>query len=121
MTARVVSATGNAAAWSAVTRELVKLVSSKRLHVPPGARGVRTTLSIVAERALPAGEKRISAPGAVPDDVPQAEPVCDGEGLARRCAGGMPLGTTQTIGDLSNIGARRSRIVHVRVLGETTL
>jgi len=121
ITARVVSATGNAAAWNGVARELVRLVSSKRLHVPPGARGVRTTLSIVAEKALPAGEKRISAPGAVPDDVPQAEPVCDGEGLARRCVGGMPLGTTQTIGDLSNIGARRSRIVHVRVLGETTL
>jgi hypothetical protein len=62
-----------------------------------------------------------TTPGAVPDDVPGSDPVCTGEGAERRCTAGMPLGTTQTIGDVANIGARRSRIVRVRVLSEATL
>jgi hypothetical protein len=121
VTARVVYTASDAAAWSDVARELAKLVSSKRLHVPPGARGVRTRLEIVAERALPSGEKLETKAGAVPDDVPGGDRVCEGTGSTRRCTGGSPVGTTQTLGDLSNIGARRSRIVHVQVLSEQTL
>ncbi len=123
VTARVVSASGDMAGWNAMAREIVRIASGKAAHVHAGSHGVRARLRIVAERAPPAGTKRTSSAGAAPDDIPGGMDgkACDGEGLERRCAAGMPLGATTTLGDLSNIGAKPSRIVHVAVLGEAAL
>jgi hypothetical protein len=125
VTARVVTASDGdeMAAWNAMAREMVRIASSKAVHVRAGSHGVRARLRIVAERVPPAGTKGTTSTGAVPDDVAGGMDgkACDGEGLERRCAAGMPLGTTMTLGDLSNIGAKASRIVHVTVLGEAAL
>ena len=120
--ARVLPGSGDTAKWNAVAREVVRLTSARTVRVPAGAHGVRTRLRIVAERALPSGSKRTASPGAVPDDVAGGvDKACVGEGSARKCGAGMPVGVTGTLGDLANIGAKASRIVHVLVLGEETL
>ena len=99
--ANIVSVSADGPAWSDVARELVSLMSSKRLHVPRGAHGYRARLRITAERALPAGSKTTSAVGAVPDDIPGGEKSCEGEGMHRKCTKGSPIGATGTWGDLS--------------------
>ncbi len=119
--ANVVSANGDAAGWSAVARELVGLLAAKRLQLPHGARGLRAHVRIVAERTLPSGTQTARSPGAVPDDVPGQDPQCVGEGAQRKCNAGMPVGVTQSLGDLANLGAKVIRIVHARILGEVTL
>jgi hypothetical protein len=119
---RVLASSGSPARWSAVARELVRLASSRTVHVPAGSRGVRTRLRIVAERAPPSGTKTTATPGAVPDDIAGgAEKACAGESAQRKCLAGMPVGVTGTFGDVANIGARLTRIVHVLVVGEETL
>ena len=55
-----------------VKRALAQLLRAKTVHVPPGSGGVRVRIEIVAERALPAGEKHEAHTGAVPDDVPES-------------------------------------------------
>ena len=115
VSARVLSADAEPGAWDDVAKELVRLAATKILKLPRGAHGLRARLRIVAERTLPSGEKRAASAGGVPDDQ------CDGTGINRRCAGGMPTGISGTFGDLSNFGAKRSRIVHVRVLDEESL
>jgi hypothetical protein len=115
VTARVLYADAELGAWDDVAKALLRLAADKRVHLPRGAHGLRAQLRIVAERALPSGEKRTASAGAAPDDV------CDGTGVNRRCAAGMPTGVSGTWGDLANIGAKRSRIVHVRVVDEEAL
>ncbi len=123
VSARVLAASADATQWGAVARELVRLASSRTVRVPAGARGVRTRLRIVAERALPSGKKSTVTPGATPDDVPGGmdNKVCEGEGASRKCAAGMIVGATGNLVDVTNIGARASRIVRVLVLGEETM
>ena len=121
MAANLVASNGEAPAWTDVARELVSLMASKRLHLRPGARGLRTRLRITAERTLPSGTQTSSSPGAVPDDVPGADPVCEGQGSERKCVAGMPVGVTRSFGDVANIGAKATRIVHALILGEQTL
>ncbi len=116
----VAGASGDISAWSDVAREIAKTMASKRMHVPHGAAGVRARIRVRAERALPSGEQRAPTPGAVPDDAPGSEPQCAGKGWSRKCQGGMPVGASTTF-DISNIGARRSRIVHVQILSEAPL
>jgi hypothetical protein len=113
--ARVVDATANAADWNEVAQRIVRLMASKPLRVAPGARGVRARLRIVAERSLPAGEKRQARSGATRDSD------CDTSGGERRCTAGLPAGVSGTWGDLSNIGAKRSRAVRVQLLGESSI
>jgi hypothetical protein len=120
-TARVVSAAADVAAWNDVAHEIVRLMSARVLHLPPGARGLRTRLRIRADRALPSGESVRNSAGAVPDDVPGSEPMCEGEGNARRCTKGLPFGATTNGSDIANVGAKRSRVVHVETLGEVVL
>ncbi len=121
--ANVLSSSGGAdpAGWNKVAGELVRLLASKRLHLPRGARGHRAQLRIVAERVLPSGSQKEQHAGAVPDDVPGADPVCEGEGTQRKCTAGMPIGFTGTLGDVANIGAKMVRVVRARILGEATL
>jgi len=57
----------------------------------------------------------------VPDDVAGGGRVCEGTGVNRRCVAGMPLGVTSSNYDVSDIGAKPSRVVHVRLLSETEL
>jgi hypothetical protein len=121
MTANVVSTNGNGPAWTEVARELVHLMSSKRLRLRPGTHGLRTRLRIVAARTLPSGEQTTTNTGAVPDDIPGGDKSCEGEGLERKCLAGSPVGVTRSFGDVANIGARATRIVHAQILGETTL
>lgn len=120
---RVVSANADMAGWNAMAGEVVRIASSKTIHVPAGSHGIRARLRVVAERTLPSGTKRTAHPGAAPDDVPGGMDghACEGEGAERRCTAGMPVGVTGTLGDLANIGARAARIVHVAVLGEAEL
>jgi hypothetical protein len=120
VTARVLAA-DDAAAWNGVARELVRAMSAKRVRVPPGARGIRSRLRIVIERARPSGETVATHAGALPDDVPGSDPACIGAGAERRCTAGMPVGTSVTGADIANLGARASRIVHVLALGEEIL
>jgi hypothetical protein len=120
-TARVVSATPDLASWGDFARELTRLTSSKKLRVPPGARGVRTRLRVVAEWTMPGGQHVETSAGAVPDDVPGADKVCEYSGPQRRCTAGMPVGHTYNGFDLTNIGAKPLRIVRVKVEGETFL
>jgi hypothetical protein len=121
MAANIVSTNGNAPAWSEVARELVNLMASKRLRPRPGTHGLRTRLRIVAARTLPSGEQVASSPGAVPDDVAGGDRACEGEGWDRKCLAGSPAGVTRSIGDVANIGARPTRIVHAQILNEGAL
>jgi hypothetical protein len=120
-TANVVSVSADAAGWNAVGRELVSLMDSRRLHLPSGARGLRTRLRITAERTLPSGTKGTTSLGAVPDDVPGGGSVCVGEGWLRKCTKGMPVGVTRNATDVANFGASVSRIVRAKILEEKTL
>jgi hypothetical protein len=112
--AHVVDASGDPAGWEDVAAEIRRSMAHKRLRVPAGARGVRAHVRIVAERSLPSGERTSVRPGAAPDEV------CESSGPTRRCTAGMP-GAGGTWGDLSNIGAKRSRVVHVQLLDEMLL
>jgi len=114
---RVVSASADLPEWNDVARELMKAMGSKRMRVPRGAAGVRARIRITAERSLPSGDHSASSPGAVPDDAPGSDPACAGKGWSRKCQAGMPVGASTTF-DISNLGARRSRIVHVQVVAE---
>lgn len=121
--ARVLSAAPDTLSWERVAREVVRLMAPKTLRVPAGARGLRSQVRIVAERRLPSGSKSVTTPGAIPDDVagsPDA-PMCDGSGPTRRCKGGMPLGFTKNATDVTNAGARTSRVVAVQLLSELAL
>jgi hypothetical protein len=88
----LVSLGAGASGWSSVGRELLGLLTSKTLRVPPGAHGVRARLQITAKRTLPAGEHREY---------------------------GSPSGVG-TWGDLSNIAQIRTRVVHAQILNEAT-
>jgi hypothetical protein len=120
MSATIVSVGGDAQAWGDVARQLVSLMSSKRLHVPHGAHGFRARLRISADRTLPAGEKTSSTVGAVPDDVAGGDTSCVGEGIHRKCTAGSPVGMTGSWGDLSNLGARATRIIRAQIVSERT-
>jgi len=120
VSAHVVAGAPDARAWDGVARELVNLMATKRLALRSGARGLRARLSIVAERRSPGGSQGFANAGALPDDVPGADPVCVGRGLERKCLQGMPLGATKSISDVTNL-VRPSRVVHVRLVDEATL
>lgn len=112
--ARVVDASGDRARWEDVAEQIRRSMAHKRLRVPSGARGVRAHVRIVAERTLPSGERTSIHSGAAPDEV------CDGSGPTRRCTAGLP-GAGGTWGDVTNFGAKRSRVVHVQLLDEALL
>lgn len=112
--ARVVDASGDRARWDDVAEEIRRSMAHKPLRVPAGAHGVRAHVRIVAERTLPSGERTSVRPGAAPDEV------CDDSGPTRRCGAGMP-GAGGTWGDVTNFGAKRSRVVHVQLLDEALL
>ena len=102
--------------WQPVATRLARVMAGKTMRVRPGRHGLRVKLRIVAERTPPAGRSQPeSSAGAVPDEV------CDGQGLTRRCVAGMPFGVSGKGRDLSNLGARPGRVVHVTVDGETDL
>jgi len=113
--AHVVEASADRAQWDDVAEKIRRSMANKRLRVPVGARGVRAHVRIVAERTLPSGERTQTRPGAAPDEV------CDSSGPTRRCGAGMPAGAGGTWGDVTNFGARRSRVVHVQLLDEALL
>jgi hypothetical protein len=112
--ARVVDASTDRARWEDVAEQIRRSMAHKRLRVPSGARGVRAHVRIVAERTLPSGEHTSFDPAAAPEEV------CDRSGPTRRCGAGMP-GAGGTWGDVTNFGAKRSRIVHVQLLDEALL
>lgn len=112
--AHVVDASSDRARWEDVAEQIRRSMAHKPLRVPAGARGVRAHVRIVADRTLPSGERTSVHAGAAPDEV------CDGSGPTRRCVAGMP-GAGGTWGDVTNFGAKRSRIVHVQLLDEVLL
>ncbi len=112
--AEVVSATTDVAAWRAVGREIVRLMSAGSLHLPRDARGLRARLRIVAERVLPGGQRVPMTAGAEPDGE------CEGVGSRRRCVAGLPVGVSGGF-ELSNVGARASRRVQVKLVSEVAL
>jgi hypothetical protein len=115
VSAHVVDSSGDRAQWEDVAAQIRRSMAHKPLRVPAGAHGVRAHVRIVAERTLPSGERTTVHPGAAPDDV------CDNSGPTRRCTAGMPGGAGGTWGDVTNIGAKRSRVVHVQLLDEALL
>ncbi len=117
----VVAANADASAWNGVARELFHRMSATRLRVPAGARGVRVRVRIAAERALPSGDMGETNLGAVPDDAPGGNRVCEGKGIQRRCIAGFPIGITKSGSDVVNANARASRVVRVQIVDETTL
>lgn len=114
VSARVVDASGDRADWEEVAQRIRRQMAHKPLRVPSGAHGLRAHVRIVAERTLPSGERTSVHSGAAPDDA------CEGSGSTKRCTAGMP-GAGGTWGDLANIGAKRSRVVHVQLLDEMLL
>jgi hypothetical protein len=119
--ARAIDVSSDDAAWSEVMREVVTRMAPKRLVVRRGARGLRVRLRVVADRARPSGEKVTRSAGAVPDDAPGSDPVCQGTGAERRCTQGLPLGFSSNGEDVANWTNRASRVVRVTVVSETTL
>lgn len=114
----VVAARADNGAWAEVAKAVVRGLAGKPLRVPHGSRGRRARLQVVAER----GEHGTTSPGAVPDDVAGSGSVaCVGEGLARRCNAGMPLGLTSSNHDTANAGVKTARVVHVRVLDDVEI
>ena len=121
VSARVVAATAEVAAWNAVAREIVRLMSSKVVHATREGRGLRTRLRVVAERTLPSGAKYVHSTGpAVPDDACVGQADRRLGGLGRKCSTGLPAGASQSF-DLADVGARPSRVVHVQLQGEVPL
>ena len=121
LSASVVSFSADGSGWIAVAQQLVAVMGSKTLRLPVGAHGFRVRLRISAERTLPSGQRGETHAGAVPDDVPGADPVCEGTGWMRKCTKGMPLGATMSTMDVANLAAGASRIVRAHILGEQTL
>lgn len=120
-TGTVLSARAEDTTWNDVATAVVRAMTGKPLRVPRGARGLRARLRIVVERALPSGSHGSRSLGAVPDDVAGGGSACDGKGLTRRCVNGMPVGVTSSEHDVSNVGAKPQRIVHVQLLSESEL
>jgi hypothetical protein len=119
LAAHVVSASGDVPAWNDVARELVRLMASKPMRAPRGGGGRHARLRIVAERTLPSGAAYARSPGpAIREEECVGQPDPRLGGLGRRCSTGMPAGAQQTF-DVSDVGARPSRVVHVQFLGET--
>ena len=124
VTAHVVAAAANVAAWSDVARELVRLMSAKSVRLPAGARGLRARVRIAVERTWPSGKKGGVGAGAVPDDAPgtpEGGHVCVGVGAERKCDSGFLVGFTATGADVTNLAAKAMRIVRVQLLGEVAL
>jgi len=121
VSARVVTATGDIAAWNAVATELIRIMSGKTMRVRPSSRGVRARVSVSATRTPPSGTKSTVSAGAVPDDVPGSDPVCEGAGARRRCTAGLPIGVTANSVDVANVVAKAVRVVRVQLLSETSL
>jgi hypothetical protein len=113
----VASALPDVRSWSAAKDEIARLLATKKVKLAPGARGLRARLRVLAERKGPSGDATQVSAGALPDDVPGADPVCvKGFALGRKCLDGMPVGATGRLADLSNVGAKPTRAIHVQVL-----
>jgi len=95
---------GTAAEWSAVLSAFRKLAASKRVRVPPGAKGLRVTFSVRAKVQLPSGkDARDTA-------VRVADPSLGPNGL-------VPSGDF----DLADLGGSPQRLVYARVVSEEVL
>ncbi len=123
VSARLRGASGASGDWEAFRQELVRLMAARSVRVPAGAHGLRVSLRIESERRLPSGKEVSAHPGAVPDDMPAGiDPKgCEGTGLTRKCASGMPIGITVTGADVTNLAARAHRMIRVALEGETRL
>jgi hypothetical protein len=111
----VAGASGERSVWSDFAHEVARQMGSKRLKVPPGARGVHTRIRVRAARVLPSGGSPSVSAGVVDPEG------CTGDqGLSRKCFDG-PIRQVGGRFDLSDVGAKPRRVVHVRVEEESPL
>lgn len=86
---RVLSANADFDRWSGVASQIARLLASRRMRVPPNSRGFAIQFALEARQQLPSG--------AAPGKAVQVRP------------GGAQF-------DLSDIGARPTRMVYVHVV-----
>jgi hypothetical protein len=95
---------GSARDWAAAVQAFRVLAASKRVRVPPGARGLRMTFSVKSKLQLPSG-KEVTAPG-----VDVASPALDPNGL-----------TLHGTFDVADLASGAQRLVYAHVVSEEVL
>jgi len=95
---------GSEADWAAVLRSFRRLALSQRGRVPPGARGLRVTFSVLAKVQRPSGKEVFESPIGV------ARPSLAPNGL-------VPHGDF----DLADLAGGAQRLVYTRVVSEDVL
>lgn len=112
---QVAESTGDRHAWEDVGKRVLNAMAQKRVHVPPGAKGVAMRIEISSKVTLPSGARH---PLTVNSPVVEAAQNMahgqfdKGEGMN----GGLPIVAGSF--DLSDIGAHPMRVVGARVLSE---
>jgi len=112
---QVAESTGDRHAWEDVGKRVLNAMAQKRVHVPPGAKGVAMRIELSSKVTLPSGARH---PMTVTSPVVDAArnmangQFDKGEGMN----GGLPIVAGSF--DLSDIGAHPMRVVGARVLSE---
>ncbi|GAC1352025.1 MAG: hypothetical protein NVSMB1_10810 [Polyangiales bacterium] len=110
--------------WVAVANAMAVALASKRLAVPAGTRGVMVRVSVVAAMKLPSGAGKgveIAEGPAEPIDPKDRTPPGVVPDWNRILGFKLPTGNLNGKFDLSDIGAKRRRVVSVAVLEERVL
>ena len=112
---QVADSTGDRHAWEDVGKRVLNAMAAKRVHVPPGAKGVAMKIEISSKVTLPSGARHpitVSSPVVEAAQNMAHGQFDKGEGMN----GGLPIVAGQF--DLSDIGAHPMRVVGARVLSE---
>lgn len=107
VSSHMVDGTGAATDWRRVLTAIEKSLAGQKLHVPSGARGVRVRIEIDARPRLPSGAA---------DRTPHVDSV-GGQTVEDSKGSGSTLpGASGTWGDLSDIGAKKTRQTRVHIV-----
>jgi hypothetical protein len=112
---QVAESSGDRHAWEDVGKRVLNAMAQKRVHVPPGAKGVAMKIEISSKVTLPSGARHpltVSSPVVDAANNMAHGQFDKGEGMN----GGLPIVAGQF--DLSDIGAHPMRVVGARVLSE---
>lgn len=112
---QVAESSGDRHAWEDVGKRVLNAMAQRRVHVPPGAKGVAMKIEISSKVTLPSGARHpLTVTSPVVDAARNmANGQFDkGEGMN----GGLPIVAGSF--DLSDIGAHPMRVVGARVLSE---
>ena len=103
VSAQVVESSSDRHAWDEVAAHAFNALAQKRIHIPPGSKGISMQVEITSKVVLPSGAAhRVTAQlGGPPDPTSSTLPIVSGQF------------------DLSDIGAHPMRVVGAHVLSES--